>query len=432
MAGLLKSAFHLSHTAQCLSGLKKVNAMQVRFLNLLEYQSKVLMENHGVNIQKFKMVRNADDAKTLSKDLAVDEYVVKAQILAGGRGKGHFSNGFKGGVHITKDANQIWPLAEKMVGHKLITKQTPPSGIMVNSVMVAESIVIKRETYFCILMDRAHNGPVLIASPAGGMDIEEVAVSSPHLVKTIPIDIIEGVTDDMALTVAEFLEFHGTSRQKCAEQVKALWSLFTGVDAVQLEINPLAETDTGDVVSVDAKIQFDDNAQFRQKDVFAMDDTTESDPREVEAAKYNLNYIGMSGDIGCLVNGAGLAMATMDLIHLHGGQPANFLDVGGSVNETQVKQAFDIISSDPNVKAILVNVFGGIVNCATIATGVVNATRASGLKLPLVVRLEGTNVDAAKKILQDSGLPIIQAKDLDHAAMTAVDQASLKTKAQAC
>lgn len=269
-------------------------------------------------------------------------------------------------------------------------------------------------------MDRQQNGPVIIASPAGGVDIEGVAEKTPHLIKTIPIDIFDGITDKMAEELAEFLQFKGNLKAKAAEEIKKLWHLFVTVDATQIEINPLVETDDGKVIAVDAKLNFDDNAKFRQKDIFAMEDITESDPREVEAAKYNLNYISMTGNIGCLVNGAGLAMATMDIIKLYGGEPANFLDVGGSVREEQVKAAFHIITSDPSVKAILVNVFGGIVNCATIANGIVGALKSMTLTVPLIVRLEGTNAEEARNIIKKSGLNIQTAKDLDQAAQKAV------------
>lgn len=307
-----------------------------------------------------------------------------------------------------------------MLGHKLITKQTPKDGITVKKVMIAESVNIIRETYICILMDRQHNGPVIIASPAGGMDIEAVAEKTPHLLKTVPIDIFEGVTDKTAQDLADFLQFKGELKQKAAEEIKKLWNLFLKVDATQLEINPLVETDDKKVISVDAKINFDDNAKFRQKEIFALEDDSEIDPREVQAAKHNLNYIGMTGNIGCLVNGAGLAMATMDIIKLHGGDPANFLDVGGSVKEDQVTAAFSIITSDPNVKSVLVNVFGGIVNCATIANGIVSACKTMKLNIPLVVRLEGTNAEEARKIINNSQLDLLSAQDLDDAARKAV------------
>jgi succinyl-CoA synthetase beta subunit len=313
-----------------------------------------------------------------------------------------------------------------MVGHKLITKQTPADGILVSKVMVADSVNIIRETYVCIVMDRAHNGPVLVASPAGGMDIEEVAEKTPEKLKTVPIDIKEGLSAKTAGEIADFLEFKGALRAKAATEILNLYKLFNKVDAVQIEINPLAETDDGRCIFVDAKLAFDDNAKFRQKAIFAMEDHTESDPKEVEATKYDLNYVAMDGNIGCLVNGAGLAMATMDIIKLNGGNPANFLDVGGSVKEDQVLKAFEILTSDQNVKAILVNIFGGIVNCATIANGIVNAFKTINLKVPLVVRLEGTNSVAAKLVLKESGLPILAANDLQDAAKLVCDSISEK------
>lgn len=424
-------------------------------MNLLEYQSKRLLENAGVAIQAFRVV-DANNGTEALRDFSksnpssrsethycgskfeilisenigyfcnlillsdVKEYVVKAQILAGGRGKGVFDSGLKGGVQITQDRKKVLDLVNQMVGHRLITKQTPKDGLLVKSVMVADLVNIIRETYLCILLDRENNGPVLIASPAGGVDIEAVAAETPNLIKTVPINIERGLDERTCREVAEFLEFKGQLVDRAATEIKKLYELFLKVDAVQIEINPFAETDDGRVISVDAKLNFDDNAKFRQKDIFDMDVTDEQDPREVEASRYSLNYIAMDGNIGCMVNGAGLAMATMDIIKLHNGSPANFLDVGGGVTESQVLKAFGILTSDPKVKSILVNVFGGIVNCATIANGIVNAFRTIGLKVPLIVRLEGTNVDAARKILKDSGLPIQIADDLDDAAKKAV------------
>ncbi|XP_071449237.1 succinate--CoA ligase [GDP-forming] subunit beta, mitochondrial isoform X2 [Hetaerina americana] len=414
----------VSRRTLALCDTKLGNISQVRYLNLLEYQSKVLLSENGLNVQRFKIVDSPSDADNLHSSFRADEYVIKAQILAGGRGLGYFDNGFKGGVHVTKDPDAIGPIIKKMIGHNLITKQTSKEGIPVKKVMVAESVTIMKEKYLCFLMDRQNNGPVLISSPAGGTDIEEVAKTTPHVIKTIPIDILEGLTDRVAESVADFLEFNGDTKMKAANEIKKLWEFFKKVDSVQLEINPLAETSTGDVVSIDAKIQFDDNARYRQKAIFDMEDKTERDPREVIAEKYNLNYIGMSGNIGCMVNGAGLAMATMDIINLYGGKPANFLDVGGGVNEEQVYQAFSLLNSDKNVKVILVNVFGGIVNCATIANGIVAACKNMKLKMPLVVRLEGTNVSEARKILSSSGLTIQSAENLDDAARKAVDSLS--------
>ncbi|XP_043469582.1 succinate--CoA ligase [GDP-forming] subunit beta, mitochondrial [Leptopilina heterotoma] len=392
-----------------------------RRLNLLEYQSKELLKDCGVSVQNFTIVDKINKTNSALENLHSGEYVIKAQVLAGGRGKGWFDNGFKGGVHVTKDRKIVEETVKNMLGHRLITKQTSKDGILVQKVMIAESVNIARETYVCILMDRQYNGPVLMASPAGGMDIEAVAEKTPELIKTKALDIYYGIDDEIAKEFAEFLGFKESEiLEKAIFELKNLWRLFVDIDALQVEINPLVETTDKQVVAVDAKISFDDNAEFRQKDIFALEDDSEKDPREADATKYNLNYVSMNGNIGCLVNGAGLAMATMDIIKLNGGEPANFLDVGGGVKEEQVYQAFRILTEDPKVKAILVNVFGGIVNCATIAKGIISASRNLGLKLPLVVRLEGTNVTEAKKILSESGLPILTANDLDEAAKKAV------------
>ncbi|XP_077981365.1 succinate--CoA ligase [GDP-forming] subunit beta, mitochondrial-like [Glandiceps talaboti] len=394
-----------------------------RCLNLQEYQSKKLMEKYDVNTQRFRVVDNAVEATAKGKELLntiANELVIKAQILAGGRGKGKFSSGLQGGVHLTTNPDDVSPLVKQMIGYRLTTKQTGKNGVEVKKVMIAEALDIERETYFAILMDRAYDGPVMVGSPAGGMDIEEVAENTPELIFKQPIEITVGVTDDMALEMAANLDFDGEQRKEAARQIQNLYKMFIGVDATQVEINPLGETPDGRVVCFDAKMNFDDNAEFRQKEVFAMDDQTETDHREVDAAKHGLNYVGMDGNIGCLVNGAGLAMATMDIINMFGGEPANFLDCGGGVNEDQVVEAIRIITSDPQVKAILVNIFGGIVNCVTIANGLITALSKIELKVPLVVRLEGTNVDVALKMLDESGLPIISASDLDDAAKKAV------------
>ena len=406
---------------QFLEKCVKFNVKQTRSLNLLEYQSKELLRDCGVSVQNFAIVDDLAKADSALEKLHVGEYVIKAQILAGGRGKGWFDNGFKGGVHLTKDRKAVIDAVKNMLGHRLITKQTAKDGILVQKIMIAESVNIASETYVCILMDRQHNGPVLIASPAGGMDIETVAEKNPELIKTVPLDIYYGIDDDIAKDVSIFLGFvDPTVQQKAISELKNLWKLFVDIDALQVEINPLVETTDKQIVAVDAKITFDDNAQFRQPDLFALEDNNEKDPREADASRFNLNYIGMDGNIGCLVNGAGLAMATMDIIKLNGGCPANFLDVGGSVKEDQVYQAFRILSEDPKVKVILVNVFGGIVNCATIAKGIITASRNLQLKIPLVVRLEGTNVKEAKKLLAECGLPVLTANDLQEAANKAV------------
>jgi len=398
-----------------------------RLLNLQEYQSKGLMKDYCVNVQKFHIVDNYQESLVAANSLLNDcakELVIKAMILAGGRGKGHFDSGLKGGVHLTKDANKVPDLCKGMLGHRLVTKQTPPDGVKVNKVMIAQALDITRETYFAILMDREHNGPVMVGSPAGGMDIEEVAEKTPELIFKQAIDINSGMTDEQALQMAANLQFSGDKQKEAADQIKKLYQLFLDVDATQVEINPFGETNEGEVICFDAKMNFDDNAEFRQKKIFEMEDDSESDPTEVEASKSGLSYISMDGNIACLVNGAGLAMATMDMIQHCGGKPANFLDLGGGVQEDQVFKAFEIIKTVDQVEAILVNIFGGIVNCVTIANGIVKAGRELDIKVPLVVRLEGSNVNEAKKILENSGLPITSASGFGDAAQKVVKSIS--------
>merc|ERR1711874_279219 len=368
-----------------------------------------------------RMATNDEEAAKIPAEFPCDEYVIKAQVLAGGRGKLHFDNGFKGGVHLTKDPSAVPSLCTAMIGNKLITKQTPPDGIPVSKVMVAEAIYITRETYFCIVMDREHNGPVIVASPDGGGDIEEVAEKTPDRIKKMPVDIHTGVTDAMATELAEFLGFQGALVAQCAEQIKNLYKMFLDVDCLQLEVNPLAETPQGKVYTADAKLGFDDNASFRQKAIFDMEDTTELDPREVDAASHNLNYVQLDGNIGCLVNGAGLAMATMDIIKLYGGKPANFLDVGGNVQEDQVREAFKIILEDSSVEGVLINIFGGIVRCDMIAEAIIAAIKEVDVKVPVVVRLEGNNAEKGAQILEESGLKLISAQGLSDAAQKIVD-----------
>uniref|UniRef100_A0A7J7UEE9 Succinate--CoA ligase [GDP-forming] subunit beta, mitochondrial n=1 Tax=Myotis myotis TaxID=51298 RepID=A0A7J7UEE9_MYOMY len=380
-----------------------------RWLNLQEYQSKKLMADNGVKVQRFFVVDTANEALEAAKKLNAKEIVLKAQILAGGRGKGVFSSGLKGGVHLTKDPKVVGQLAKQMIGYNLTTKQTPKEGVKVNKLMVAEALNISRETYFAILMD-----------------IEEVAASSPELIFKEQIDIMEGIKDSQAQRMAENLGFLGPLKNQAADEIKKLYHLFLKIDATQVEVNPFGETPEGQVVCFDAKINFDDNAEFRQKDIFAMDDGSENEPIENEAAKYDLKYIGLDGNIACFVNGAGLAMATCDIIFLNGGKPANFLDLGGGVQEAQVYQAFKLLTADPKVEAILVNIFGGIVNCAIIANGITKACRELELKVPLVVRLEGTNVHEAQRILGSSGLPITSAVDLEDAAKKAVASVAKK------
>ncbi|EGC31536.1 succinate-CoA ligase (GDP-forming) [Dictyostelium purpureum] len=394
---------------------------QVRHLDLHEYQSKQLMDKFGVNTQKWRVVKQANEATKAADELNAKELVVKAQVHAGGRGKGHFiETGFKGGVHLCKTGKEAERLCKEMLGKHLVTKQTTAEGTKVQSVMLAESVDPARELYLAIVMDRKYGGPVMIASPKGGVDIESVAEETPELIFKEPIDIIGGIKSEQSKRLAEKLGFTGEKVAIAQKQMENLYQLFIKCDATQVEVNPFAETTDGKIYAMDAKINFDDNASFRQKEIFAMRDFAEEDQREVEASKFGLNYIGLDGTIGCMVNGAGLAMATMDIIKLKGGTPANFLDVGGSASEEAVTEAFKIVTKDPRVKSILVNIFGGIMKCDIIASGIVNASKQIGLTIPLVVRLEGTNVQLGKQILEKSGLNIITANDLDDAAVKAV------------
>lgn len=377
------------------------------------------MSKYGINVPKGIALKGLDKVEPAARKLAdeKDEVVVKSQILAGGRGLGKFKNGFEGGVHIVTVSDAL-ETAKRMLGGTLVTKQTGPKGKPVNTLYLAEKMKLKREMYFAILLDRKTAGPMMIGCGEGGTSIEDLAERHPDKIIKIPIDIREGITDAQAQQMVEGLGVQ-TDHAKAAQQIKALYKLFVEKDCTMVEVNPLAETDDG-LLAADAKLGFDDNAAFRQKDLFALKDESQEDEREVAAEKYDLNYIGLDGNIGCMVNGAGLAMATMDIIQARGGSPANFLDVGGNASEEQVIAAFKILTADPQVKAILVNIFGGIMRCDVIASGIVNAAKQVALKVPLVVRLEGTNVEEGKRILSSSDVKIITASDLDDAAVKAV------------
>jgi succinyl-CoA synthetase beta subunit len=394
---------------------------QSRSLNIHEYQGAALMSKFGVNVPKGVVVSSAKEiAAVLKKDFPDDnELVVKSQVLAGGRGLGTFKNGLKGGVHIVP-RNKVEEIAGKMLGQVLVTKQTGAEGKPVNKVFLCQKLNLINEMYFAIALDRASAGPVMIACAKGGTSIEDLAEKYPDMIIKVPVNINKGITDAEAEKVVKGLSPKKVDMKQGIDQIKKFYKLFTETDCTQVEINPLAETDKGVMMAADAKLNFDDNAAFRQKDIFAMRDTTQEDPREVAAAKVDLNYIGLDGEIGCMVNGAGLAMATMDIIKLSGGTPANFLDVGGNATEQQVVEAFKILTADSRVKGILVNIFGGIMKCDVIAAGIVAAAKQVKLKVPLVVRLEGTNVDVGKTILKESGMTIITADDLDDAAKKAV------------
>lgn len=394
---------------------------QVRHLNIHEYQGASLMSKYGVNVPKGIVVSSVAEVKQAIRDAfpGEKEVVVKSQVLAGGRGLGTFKNGFEGGVHIAK-IDEAEDIAAKMLGQILITRQTGPEGKPVNKVYICQKLSLANEMYFAITLDRVSAGPVIISCSKGGTSIEDLAEKYPDMIIKVPVDIFKGITDEDAAKVVEGLAPRLADRDASIDQVKKLYGLFRETDCTLLEINPIAETVDGQLVAADAKMNFDDNAAYRQKDIFSFRDKSQEDPREVSAAEADLNYIGLDGEIGCMVNGAGLAMATMDIIKLHGGTPANFLDVGGNASEGQVVEAFKILTSDEKVKAILVNIFGGIMKCDVIASGIVNAAKQVQLKVPVVVRLEGTNVDLGKSILKESGLALITAENLDDAAENAV------------
>ena len=391
---------------------------QVRYLNLHEYQSAQIMKDCGVNVPFGIAVTTVEEAVAAAKTIGDDQVVIKSQILAGGRGLGKFTNGLQGGVHII-NTDQVEEYASKMLGGTLVTKQSGAAGKPVNTVLLAKKMQLEREFYFAIMMDRASQGPLIIACSEGGTSIEDLAESHPEKIIKVPVDLNEGITQDQIDQVIKGLGATG-DKKAAGEQIKALYNLFVDKDCTMVEVNPLAEDVDGNLIAADAKIGFDDNASFRQADVFKQRDYTQEDPREVAAGKYDLNYIGFDGAIGFMVNGAGLAMATMDVVSLHGGTPANFLDVGGAANTEQIKGAFSIITKDPNVKAILVNIFGGIMRCDTIAEGIIQASKDLDLSIPVVVRLEGTNVELGKKMLNESGLDLITADDLDDAATKVV------------
>ncbi|KAF5738974.1 succinyl-CoA ligase [Tripterygium wilfordii] len=398
---------------------------QLRRLNIHEYQGAELMSKYGINVPKGVAVSSIDEVKKAIQDAFPNEneVVVKSQVLAGGRGLGTFKNGFQGGVHIVK-TDQVEEIAGKMLGQILVTKQTGSQGKVVSKVYLCQKLSLVNEMYFAIMLDRKSAGPLIISCGKGGTSIEDLAEKYPDLIIKVPIDVFEGITDEDAAKVVEGLSPKVADRNDAIQQVKKLYKLFCERDCTLLEINPMVETSDNKLVAADAKMNFDDNAAYRQKEVFALRDPTQEDPREVAAAKADLNYIGLDGEIGCMVNGAGLAMATMDIIKLHGGTPANFLDVGGNASENQVVEAFKILTSDEKVKAILVNIFGGIMKCDVIASGIVNAAKHVALKVPVVVRLEGTNVDQGKRILKESGMTLITAEDLDDAAEKAVKAAA--------
>ncbi|KAA0677338.1 ADP-forming succinate--CoA ligase subunit beta [Azospirillum brasilense] len=387
-------------------------------MNIHEYQAKGLLKKYGVAVPRGGVAYTPQEAETVARELGGPVWVVKSQIHAGGRGAGRFKDNpeGKGGVRVVKSIEEVGKNAGEMLNHVLVTKQTGPEGREVKRLYVEEGADIKRELYLGMLTDRATGRVTIMASTEGGMEIEEVAHNTPEKIVKVAIDPATGIQGYHTRKVAFALGLEGKQVSAAAKFIVAAYQAFVDLDCAIVEINPLIVTGAGEILALDAKMSFDDNALFRHKDVEELRDEAEEDPAEIEAAKHSLNYVKLDGNIGCMVNGAGLAMATMDIIKLYGGEPANFLDVGGGATKERVTAAFKLILSDPNVEGILVNIFGGIMRCDVIAEGVVAAAREVHLHVPLVVRLEGTNVELGKKILAESGLPILSADNLADAA----------------
>ncbi len=388
-------------------------------MNIHEYQAKALLRSYGAPVSDGRAVTRAEDAKTAAGELDGPLWVVKAQIHAGGRGKGKFKEadaGEAGGVRLAKSVEEAAQEAKKMLGRTLVTHQTGPAGKVVNRIYIEDGAGIETEMYLALLVDRQTSSIGFVVSTEGGMDIEEVANNTPEKILNFTVNPATGYQAFHGRRVAFALGLKGNQIKQCVALMGNLYRAFVEKDMEMLEINPLIVTDAGDLKVLDAKVAFDGNAIYRHSDIAALRDETEEDPKELAASKFDLNYIALDGEIGCMVNGAGLAMATMDIIKLYGAEPANFLDVGGGATKEKVTEAFKIITSDPQVKGILVNIFGGIMRCDVIAEGVVAAVKEVGLKVPLVVRLEGTNVEEGKAIINNSGLDVIAADDLKDGA----------------
>ena len=392
-------------------------------MNIHEYQAKSLLRSYGIPVSDGRAVTKAEEAKTAAGELDGPLWVVKAQIHAGGRGKGKFKEaeaGEKGGVRLARSVGEAAEFARQMLGRTLVTVQTGPAGKQVNRIYIEDGSDIARELYLAMLIDRGTSRISFVVSTEGGMSIEDVAHDTPEKIISFDVDPATGLSDFHGRRVAFALGLEGNQVKQCVGIVKNLYRLFIEKDMEMLEINPLVVMTDGNLKLLDAKMSFDGNAIYRHPDIAALRDETEEDPKELAASKFDLNYIALDGEIGCMVNGAGLAMATMDIIKLYGAEPANFLDVGGGATREKVTEAFKIITSDPQVKGILVNIFGGIMRCDVIAEGVIAAVKEVGLKVPLVVRLEGTNVDLGKDIIRNSGLNVIAADNLSDAAQKIV------------
>jgi succinyl-CoA synthetase beta subunit len=382
-------------------------------MNIHEYQAKSLLKTYGAPVSDGHVAETPQEAAGHAQALGGESFVVKAQIHAGGRGKG-------GGIKLVKTLQELHAEADRMLGKPLVTPQTGPKGRLVRRVYIVKDATIARELYLSLLVDRVTGRVAFVASTEGGVNIEEVAAKRPDKIATLTVDPATGISAYHGRVIAAALKLEGELAKQCAALIKALYKLFVEKDASLIEINPLIVTKEGNLLCLDAKIGFDDNALFRHADIAALRDIHEEDPAEVEASKHDLSYVKLDGSIGCMVNGAGLAMATMDIIKLYGGEPANFLDVGGGATKERVTEAFKIILSDPHVKGVLVNIFGGIMRCDIIAEGIIAAARETNIAVPLVVRLEGTNVERGKELLAQSGLAVIPADDLDDAAKKAV------------
>lgn len=403
----------------------------MKFFDLHEYQSKIILRKYGLRVQNGDVAISSEEALKIANSLK-GELILKAQVQAGGRGKGHLTSGLKGGVKICQNPQQLHDYCKQMLGYNLITHQTPKEGLPVNAVLVLESVDIKKQIYAAFLLDRTLQKPVLIVSNEGGMDIEEIAKTKPEAIHVFPIDVFKGLTNEILDKVVTVIEFESDQqRQDAKDQLTKMYDMFNKLDTTQIEINPWAIDTKGQLYLVDAKINVDESAFFRQQEIIDMKENSKAsedvDPNEKKANSAGLNYIGLKGDIGCLVNGAGLAMSTMDIIKLKNGEPANFLDVGGSATAEQVTQAFEILTKHPNVKAILVNIFGGIMRCDVIAEGIIKATEKVSINIPIIVRLTGTNADKGMQMLTDYSaksngkVSFITAKDLDQAAEKAVN-----------
>ena len=389
-------------------------------MNIHEYQAKALLEKFGVPVPKGAAAKTPEEFINALTELPEGPTMVKSQIHAGGRGKGVFTDGYKGGVKFCKSKAEAKEVAARMLGNTLVTAQTGPAGRKVQTVYFTVASDIKKEYYLAILLDRAASRPVIVASTEGGVEIEKVAHETPEKIFKVVVDPAFGLADFQVRDLVARLGFSGAEAKNASKLIRSLYAMYWETDAAMVEVNPLISTPTGEVLALDAKVSFDDNSLFRHPEIVALRDLNEEDPKETEASKHALNYIALDGDIACLVNGAGLAMSTMDIIKHFGGSPANFLDVGGGATKSQVVAAFKIILGDPNVKGIFVNIFGGIMDCNVIATGIVDAVREVGLKLPLVVRLEGNNVDAGKATLASSGLTIVSGDSMADAAQKIV------------